>query len=72
VKRPALGSAANLLPVIIDSFLPLKRTEHVEGCDQPCACSCPQVDALCWEIDGRIHVHPIRYEQHFKKLERYS
>ncbi len=52
-------------PYVIDPNVPLKRTEHVEGCDRQCGLSCPQVDALCWEIGGVLHIHPARWDQYF-------
>lgn len=54
----------------IDPNVPLRKTKHVDGCDLQCGFSCPQVDALCWEIDGKIYIHPVRYDQYFAPLER--
>jgi hypothetical protein len=62
-------TACNSIPVVIDPNVALTRTEHVDGCSRSW-CDCPQVDALCWKIGDAIHVHPDRYEQYFRQLER--
>jgi hypothetical protein len=52
------------IPVIIDPNIPLTRTVRDDDGNETTE------PVLCWQIDGQLVVHPDRYEQYFKPLER--
>jgi len=54
------------VPLVVSPIVPLMRTRKFD-CDGEGTITEP---ALCWQINGEIHVHPERYEEYFKPLLR--
>ena len=52
------------LAIVIDPNIPLTRTVRDEQGNETTE------PVLCWQIDGKFVVHPDRYEQYFKPLEK--